>query len=69
MGLKQLSLTLAEKQIEAIKCTLKSKVVVITGGPGIGKTTIINAIRKIFTRIGVKVMLTASTGRATKRMR
>jgi exodeoxyribonuclease V alpha subunit len=64
----QLSITLAEKQIEAIKCAIKDKVMVITGGPGTGKTTIINAVLKIFKRIGVEVMLAAPTGRAAKRM-
>jgi exodeoxyribonuclease V alpha subunit len=41
---------------------------IITGGPGTGKTTIINAILKIFSRLGVKVLLAAPTGRAAKRM-
>ncbi len=41
---------------------------VITGGPGTGKTTIINAILKIFSRIGVQILLAAPTGRAAKRM-
>jgi len=40
---------------------------VITGGPGTGKTTIINAILKIFSRIGVQILLAAPTGRAAKR--
>jgi exodeoxyribonuclease V alpha subunit len=65
---KQLSITLAEKQIEAIKCAAENKVMVITGGPGTGKTTIINAILKIFCKLKVKIMLAAPTGRAAKRM-
>jgi len=65
---KQLSITLAEKQIEAVKCAIKDRVMVITGGPGTGKTTIINAVLKIFKRIGVEVLLAAPTGRAAKRM-
>ena len=65
---KQLSITLAEKQIEAIKCAAENKVMVITGGPGTGKTTIINAILKIFSKLRVKIMLAAPTGRAAKRM-
>jgi exodeoxyribonuclease V alpha subunit len=65
---KQLSITLAEKQIEAIKCAAENKVMVITGGPGTGKTTIINAILKIFSKLKVKIMLAAPTGRAAKRM-
>jgi exodeoxyribonuclease V alpha subunit len=65
---KQLSITLAEKQLEALRCSVENKVVVITGGPGTGKTTIINAIIKIFSRLTLKIMLAAPTGRAAKRM-
>ena len=65
---QQLDITLASKQVEAVKCALTNKVVVITGGPGTGKTTIINAILKIFAKAGVKFMLAAPTGRAAKRM-
>ena len=65
---QQLDITLAAKQVEAVKCALTNKVVVITGGPGTGKTTIINAILKIFAKAGVKFMLAAPTGRAAKRM-
>ena len=42
---------------------------VITGGPGTGKTTIINAVLKIFGRIGIDIQLAAPTGRAAKRMK
>jgi exodeoxyribonuclease V alpha subunit len=65
---RQLSIMLAEKQIEAVRWAITSKVMVITGGPGTGKTTIINAIIKIFTRLHAKIMLAAPTGRAAKRM-
>ena len=65
---QQLSITLAEKQKEAIKSAIENKVMVITGGPGTGKTTIINAVIKIFSRIGVQIFLAAPTGRAAKRM-
>jgi exodeoxyribonuclease V alpha subunit len=65
---KQLDITLASKQVEAVKSALTNKVVVITGGPGTGKTTIINAILKIFAKAGVRFMLAAPTGRAAKRM-
>lgn len=58
----------AYKQIEAIKESINNGVVVITGGPGTGKTTIINAIIKIFQEEGLKVNLAAPTGRAAKRM-
>jgi exodeoxyribonuclease V alpha subunit len=65
---EQLSISLAEKQIEAIGCASKNKVMIITGGPGTGKTTIINAVLKIFSAIKANIMLAAPTGRAAKRM-
>jgi len=64
----QLSITLADKQLKAIQCAFDNKVLVITGGPGTGKTTIINAIIKILSKINVRIMLAAPTGRAAKRM-
>ena len=65
---RRLDITLADNQVAAIQCALEHKVMVITGGPGTGKTTIINAILKIFTKLKVKTMLAAPTGRAAKRM-
>lgn len=65
---EKLRITLAEKQIEAVKCAARQKVMVITGGPGTGKTTIIKAILRIFSAIRAKIMLAAPTGRAAKRM-
>ncbi len=65
---EQLSMTLAENQIQAIKGVALNKVLAITGGPGTGKTTIINAILKIFARMHIRIMLAAPTGRAAKRM-
>lgn len=64
----QLSIRLAPKQISAVKTALEEKVMVITGGPGTGKTTIINAIIKIFATVTPRVMLAAPTGRAAKRL-
>ncbi len=64
----QLDIALAENQAKAIRCALENKIMVITGGPGTGKTTIINAILKIFSRLGVRTLLAAPTGRAAKRM-
>ncbi|MDQ1902694.1 ATP-dependent RecD-like DNA helicase [Paracoccus sp. WLY502] len=61
-------LILAPSQAEAIRLALKSKVMVITGGPGVGKTTIVNAILRILAAKGVKLLLAAPTGRAAKRM-
>ncbi len=63
-----LDITLAERQVEAIRCVAEEKVLVITGGPGTGKTTIIHAVLKIFAKLGVDMMLAAPTGRAAKRM-
>jgi len=65
---KQLDITLASKQMEAVRQAVTDKVLVITGGPGTGKTTIVNAILKIFVKSGVKLLLAAPTGRAAKRM-
>jgi exodeoxyribonuclease V alpha subunit len=64
----RLSIDLATNQIQAIQGVLDNKALVITGGPGTGKTTIINAVLKIFSKAKVKVMLAAPTGRAAKRM-
>ncbi|MFO7715511.1 ATP-dependent RecD-like DNA helicase [Desulfosarcina sp.] len=63
-----LSIRLADMQVQAVKSALESKVMVITGGPGTGKTTIINAILKIASRRNASVRLAAPTGRAAKRM-
>jgi len=65
---KQLSMEPADKQVEAIKCAVNNKVMVITGGPGTGKTTIINAILTIFSKLKIQILLAAPTGRAAKRM-
>ncbi len=59
---------LAEKQREAVLASLESGVFVITGGPGTGKTTMINAIIEAFESQDRKVLLAAPTGRAAKRM-
>jgi len=55
-------------QIEAIKTAVKSKFMVLTGGPGTGKTTTTLAIIKIFEKVNASVLLAAPTGRAAKRM-
>lgn len=59
---------LSEKQKEAIKLVNGSNVTIITGGPGTGKTTIIKNIIDIYEGKGKKVVLSAPTGRAAKRM-
>jgi exodeoxyribonuclease V alpha subunit len=61
-------LVFAESQKQAIELALSSKVLVITGGPGTGKTTIVNAILRILRAKQVEMQLCAPTGRAAKRM-
>jgi exodeoxyribonuclease V alpha subunit len=65
---KRSGLQLAESQRAAIRLALAAKVLVITGGPGVGKTTIVNSILKILAAKGVRLLLCAPTGRAAKRM-
>ena len=57
-----------ERQNKAIRESMENGVMVITGGPGTGKTTTINAIIKIYEEAKMKVVLAAPTGRAAKRM-
>src|SRR5258707_156483 len=61
-------LSLAESQVAAIRLALLSKVLVITGGPGVGKTTIVNSVLRILAAKGVSLLLCAPTGRAAKRI-
>ncbi len=61
-------LTLADSQKAAVRAALASKVMVITGGPGVGKTTLVNAILRILGAKKVELLLCAPTGRAAKRM-
>jgi exodeoxyribonuclease V alpha subunit len=65
---QKLGIALAQKQEEAVLLAAISKVLVITGGPGTGKTTIITAILRIFQQLKLRVLLAAPTGRAAKRM-
>ncbi len=61
--------TLAPKQRQALENSLSSKFSIITGGPGVGKTTIIRALVEIYGKVGgCRVVLAAPTGRAAKRM-
>ena len=65
---KRSKITFAASQKEAIAEALRNRVMVITGGPGVGKTTIVNAILQILAAKEVRILLAAPTGRAAKRM-
>ncbi len=59
---------LSHEQMRALKCALQSRVTVITGGPGTGKTTLLRTLLAALDAIGIKAMLAAPTGRAAQRM-
>ena len=65
---REAGIALARQQAEAVKLALGAKVAVITGGPGVGKTTIVRGIVSILKRKGLTVALAAPTGRAAKRL-
>ena len=60
--------TYADKQIQALKAAVENTVLLLTGGPGTGKTTTVNGILGLFDRLGIKTLLAAPTGRAAKRL-
>jgi exodeoxyribonuclease V alpha subunit len=61
-------ITLSEEQARAVALALREKLVIITGGPGTGKTTIVSCILDLYQSLGAKVRLMAPTGRAAKRL-
>ena len=63
---EELKLSLAELQAEAVHRSCRDKVLVITGGPGTGKTTIVRAVIQIYEKLKARVLLAAPTGRAAK---
>ena len=65
---EELSITYAEKQREAIVKAVQKGLLILTGGPGTGKTTTLNGIIWLMEKQGLKISLTAPTGRAAKRM-
>ncbi len=64
----QKNIELAPQQKLAVEHGIADKVLVITGGPGTGKTTLVNAILRILERKGQRILLSAPTGRAAKRL-
>ncbi len=64
----KLGLTFAEGQRDAVKAATREKLLVLTGGPGTGKTTIVRAIVEIFAAKNLRIGLCAPTGRAAKRL-
>ena len=65
---KQTQMELEEHQVQAVKEAVKNGLLIITGGPGTGKTTTINTIIRYFEMEGMDIFLAAPTGRAAKRM-
>jgi exodeoxyribonuclease V alpha subunit len=65
---QRLGITLAASQAEALRLAIRSKFLVVTGGPGVGKTTLVNAILAVLRVRGVRLALCAPTGRAAKRL-
>ena len=65
---KRVGIALSEEQREAIRVGVQAKVMVITGGPGTGKTTVIKSLLAIMNAKGIGYLLAAPTGRAAKRM-
>ena len=65
---ESLGIDLAEEQLEAVETAVRTKVMVLTGGPGTGKTTITKAIVQAYKKLKTKILLAAPTGRAAKRM-
>lgn len=66
---RALGITYADAQIKAIKTACGSKVTIITGGPGTGKTTVTNGVIQLCKKYGLKVQCAAPTGKAAKRMK
>ena len=65
---KKTNMSLDEHQVEAVKEAARNGLLIITGGPGTGKTTTINTIIKLMEKLKLSIALAAPTGRAAKRM-
>lgn len=65
---KKEKIELSENQCKALQIALQAKVMVITGGPGVGKTTLVNSIIQVLKAKKMRIVLCAPTGRAAKRL-
>jgi exodeoxyribonuclease V alpha subunit len=65
---QRMGVTLADKQREAVTRAVREKILVVTGGPGTGKTTIVRGLLEVFAAKGLRCALCAPTGRAAKRL-
>jgi exodeoxyribonuclease V alpha subunit len=65
---RKLAIKLSTEQLQALEAILSHRAVVITGGPGTGKTTLIRSVNAIFETLSKQVLLTAPTGRAARRL-
>lgn len=65
---QRIGLTFSDTQRQAVAASLQHSVLVLTGGPGTGKTTIIQAVLELWERLGLRVRLAAPTGRAARRL-
>ena len=65
---KKTNIELSQNQCEALRIAVQAKVMVITGGPGVGKTTLVNSIIQVLRAKKLKIALCAPTGRAAKRL-
>jgi len=66
--LSRLAVKLSSQQVDVVSQALTHRVMIITGGPGTGKTTLIRAVCAVFYKLGQKVLLCAPTGRAARRL-
>lgn len=65
---KEQNIEYTGEQLEAIRCSAAESILIVTGGPGTGKTTLIKGIISVFEKSGLEIVLAAPTGRAAKRM-
>jgi exodeoxyribonuclease V alpha subunit len=65
---KKLAIALSREQIDVLEKILSHRAVIITGGPGTGKTTLIKSVNAIFEALGKRVLLATPTGRAARRL-